>query len=216
LRDGNYGNSVPRAYAERLAYCVEDLPRAAGVGNILLANDQARILHDMFLADADMLPADFASALKAVIANQFALNDFYDLVRRHNEAVNSGNWTQPFPFEEAQRFFSAVEDNTPDFFESEVSEGLRQVEQAASPTSRAPALTSASAAAVQPPPLPPGTPNVEHSHQRQIAAAANALWSVFLKGKDFPVAIEGWTKAAHKLGENIGPILDFLRGLGAP
>jgi hypothetical protein len=216
LRDRNYGNSVPRAYAERLAYYVEDLPRAAGVGNILLANDQGRILHDMFLADADMLPADFASALKAVIANQFALNDFYDLVRRHNEAVNSGNWRQPFPFEAAQSFFGAVEDNTPDLFEREVGEGLRQVEQAVSPASRAPELTSGVAAAVGPPPLPPGTPNAEHSRQRQIATAANALWAVFLKGKDLPVALEGWTQAAHRLGENIGPILDFLRRLGAP
>jgi hypothetical protein len=31
-----------------------------------------------------------------------------------------------------------------------------------------------------------------------------------------PVAIEGWSRAAHKLGENIGLILDFLRGLGTP
>jgi hypothetical protein len=30
------------------------------------------------------------------------------------------------------------------------------------------------------------------------------------------VAIEGWTQAAHKLSENVGPILDFLRGLGPP
>ena len=30
------------------------------------------------------------------------------------------------------------------------------------------------------------------------------------------MAIEGWTQAAHKLSENVGPILDFLRGLGPP
>jgi hypothetical protein len=162
-----------------------------------------------------VLPVGFASRLKSVIANQYALNPFYDLVRRHEEAVNAGNWTQPFPIDAAKRFFGVVEESTPQLFEPEVSKGLRQVERAAPPAVPAPAAPT-SPSTVLPPPLPLGTPNAEHSRQRQIAAAANALWSAFLKGKDLPVAIEGWTHAAHKLGENIGPILDFLRGLGAP
>ena len=74
------------------------------------------ILHAMFLADAAMLPEGFASRLKSVIANQFALNAFYDLVQRHNEAVTAGNWTQPFPLDAAKDFFGAVGDNTPRWF----------------------------------------------------------------------------------------------------
>jgi hypothetical protein len=150
-----------------------------------------------------------------VIDNQFALNGFYDLVQRHNEAVNAGTWTQPFPSEAAKRFFGVVEENTPQLFEREVGNGLRQFDRAApqpAPTTEVPPSSSA----IQPPPLPPGTPDAEHSRQRQIATAANALWAVFLKGKDLPTALEGWTQAAHKLGENIGPILDFLRNIGAP
>jgi hypothetical protein len=165
----------------------------------------------MLLQD-DAVHFPFAADLNRLIAKQTALNDFYDLVRRHEEAVAKGQWTQPFPIEEAKRFFGVVEENTPQLFEPEVGNGLRQVEHAAlppAPTTAAPPLSSAME-------LPAGTPNAEHSRQRQIATAANALWAVFLKGKDLPLALEGWTQAAHRLGENIGPILNFLRSLGPP
>ncbi len=216
LRDGRYGNAVRREYAERLRYYLDDLPKIAGVGNIMLADDEVRVLHAMFAQDAEALPAPFAAALSRVIANQFALNDFYDVLRRHEQAVNAGNWTQPFPFEAARRFFGAVDENTPRLFEPEVGNGLHRVEQSAPLASSVPKPQPASSSAIQPPPLPAGAPDAEHSRQRQMATAANALWRVFLMGKDLPVAIEGWTQAAHKLGENVGPILDFLRGLGAP
>ena len=111
LRDGRY-NARPE-YGEALDYYLEDLPKTAGAGNILLANDQVRILHTMFLAEARELPQGFASRLKSVIANQFALNAFYDLVQRHNEAVRAGNWSQPFPIDAAKDFFGVVEDSTP-------------------------------------------------------------------------------------------------------
>jgi hypothetical protein len=81
LRDGRY--NARTEYGEALEYYVTDLPKTAGAGNILLANNQARILHDMFLADADhAVPRPSRAALKSVIANQFALNAFYDLVQR--------------------------------------------------------------------------------------------------------------------------------------
>jgi hypothetical protein len=187
LRDGRY--NARNEYGEALEYYLDDLPKTAGAGNILLANDQVRILHGMFLADGAVLSEGFASRLKSVITNQFALNGFYDLVQRHNAAVNAGNWTQPFPSEAARRFFGVVEENTPQLFEPEVGNGLRQVERAA-PQPAATTEVPSSPSAIQPPPLPPGTPDAEHSRQRQIATAANALWAVFLKGKDLPTALE--------------------------
>src|SRR5208282_2598648 len=69
LRGGRY-NARPE-YGEALEYYLDDLPKTAGAGNILLANDQIRILHAMFLADAAILSEGFASRLKSVIANQF-------------------------------------------------------------------------------------------------------------------------------------------------
>jgi hypothetical protein len=67
LRDGRY-NARPE-YGEALEFYLDDLPKTAGRGNILLANDQVRILHAMFLADAAVLPEGFASRLKSMIAN---------------------------------------------------------------------------------------------------------------------------------------------------
>ena len=210
LRDGRY--NARREYGEALEYYLEDLPKTAGSGNILLANDQVRILHAMFLADAAMLPEGFASRLKSVIANQFALNAFYDLVQRHNEAVGAGNWSQPFPLDAAKGFFGAVEDNTPRWFEHEVERGLRQVEQAAPPPEPAPTPSSA----IEPPPLPPGTPDAQNSWRRQMATAANVLWETFLQGRDMPVAQDEWRAAADELGAQVRPIIDFLRALDEP
>ena len=211
---GRY-NARPE-YGETLEYYLEDLPKTAGVGNILLANDQARILHAMFVGDASMLPEGFASRLKRVIANQFALNAFYDLVERHEQAVNAANWTQPFPTDAAKHFFRVVDENTPRFFEPEVSEGVRRVERSAPPVVLTPDEQRAPPSGIQPPTLPPGSPDPRHSREHQIATSANALYEVFLKGKDLPVAFDGWLQTAHRLGHAIGPILDFLRGLGAP
>ncbi|HVP99005.1 MAG TPA: hypothetical protein VMS87_07110, partial [Roseiarcus sp.] len=210
LREGRY-NARPE-YAEALEYYLADMPKTAGAGNILLANDQVRILHAMFLADAAMLPEGFASRLKSVIANQFALNAFYDLVRRHNEAVNAGNWTRPFPLNDAKSFFGAVDEQTPRFFEPEVGEGLHRVEESAPPPAP-PEPLPASASAIQPPPLPPGTPDAERSHERQMATAANALWEAFLQGQNLPLDKEAWRDAAEKLGTNVKPLIGFLRAL---
>jgi hypothetical protein len=166
-------------------------------------------------ADVNMLPPGFASGLKNVITNQFALNGFYDLVQRHNEAVNTANWTGPFPIEAARDFFGLVDENTPRFFEREVGEGLRQVEEAAPPPAPA-ASEAAPSAAVEPPPLPPGTPDAGRSHERQMATAANALWEAFLKGQNLPLDQQAWREAAEELGTNVRPILDFLRALDKP
>ena len=54
LNDGRY--NARREYREALEYYLDDLPKTAGAGNILLANDQVRILHAMFLADAVHAP----------------------------------------------------------------------------------------------------------------------------------------------------------------
>jgi hypothetical protein len=212
LRDGRY--NARKEYGEALEYYLDDLPKTAGAGNILLANDQVRILHAMFLAEARDLPDGFASRLKSVIANQFALNAFYDLVQRHNEAVSAGNWAQPFPLDAAKSFFGAVEDSTPRWFEREVEQGLRQVEQAQLPAATTP--EPAPASAIEPPPLPPGTPDARDSWRWQMATAANALWETFLQGRDMPVAQDEWREAAEKLGANVPPLIDFLRALDAP
>jgi predicted component of type VI protein secretion system len=145
------------------------------------------------------------ASLKGFLADHFALCGFYDLVQRHNEAVNAANWREPFPIDAARNFFGVVDENTPRFFEAEVGEGLRQVEESAP--------QAAPSAAIEPPPLPFGTPDAERSHERQMATAANALWEAFLKGENLPLDQQAWREAAEKLGTKVRPILDFLRAL---
>jgi hypothetical protein len=153
--------------------------------------------------------------LKSVIGNQFALNAFYDVVQRHNEAVSAGNWSQPFPLEAAKGFFGAVEDNTPRWFEPHVQQGLRQVEQA-EPSPTAATSEPGSPSTIEPPPLPPGTPDAQDSWKRQMATSANALWETFLQGHDMPVNKNEWRQAADELGPHVRPIIDFLRAQEKP
>jgi hypothetical protein len=150
-----------------------------------------------------------------VIANQFALNAFYDLVQRHNEAVSAGKWSQPFPLEAAKTFFGTVEDNTPRWFEPQVERGLRQVEQAEPPTT-SPEATHTLSSGIEPPPLPPGTPDAQNSWKRQMATSANALWETFLQGRDMPVDKDEWRTAADQLGPHVRPIIEFLRAQERP
>jgi len=67
------------------------------------------------------------------------------------------------------------------------------------------------ASAIEPPPLPPGTPDARDSWRRQMATAANALWETFLQGRDMPVDKDEWRTAADSLGEHVRPIIEFLR-----
>jgi hypothetical protein len=158
-----------------------------------------------------MLPEGLASRLKSVIANQFALNAFYDVVQRHNEAVSAGNWAQPFPLDAAKDFFGAVDDNSPRWFEPQVEQGLRRVEQAEPPPLVPPAQEMANPSIIEPPPLPRGTPDAQDSWKRQMATAANALWETFLQGQHMPVDKDEWRRAADELGPHVRPIIEFLR-----
>jgi hypothetical protein len=212
LKQSRY--NVRPEYAERLDYYLEDLPTQPGTGNILLAYDQIRVLHAMFAQDVDVLPQPFAAALAQVISNQFALNGFYELVQRHEEAVNTAKWTEPFPLQAARDFFAVVDKNTPKLFESEVSQGLHRVEQAAALVALPAEAVSETSTAIKPPSLPAGTSDVQRSRIRQIAASANSVYAEFLKGKDLLPAIHGWSHVAHELGQHVGPVLDFLKSLG--
>src|SRR5208282_4714549 len=96
------------------------------------------------------------------------------------------------------------------WFEPQVEKGLRQVEQAEPPPPGAP-VAPTPPFAIEPPPLPPGTPDAQNSWRRQMATSANALWETFLQGRDMPVAQDEWRVAAEELGEHVRPILEFLR-----
>ena len=64
-------------YLESLERYQADLPLAPGQGNFMLADQEARFLRDLFAAEADFIPAPFASRLKGVLQQHIALRGFY-------------------------------------------------------------------------------------------------------------------------------------------
>jgi hypothetical protein len=211
LQAGRYHN-VRQEYMERLEDYLQNLPKIAAAGNILLAYDEILNLRSDFAADVEILPTPFATDLKRVIENHFALTTFYDIVSRHNEAVASATRSTPYPSEAIEPLNEFVSANTPRLFEPSVSEAQRRLERAGprddEPTREA-STSQGDSIVVQPPPLPPATPDATRAHQRQTAANTNALWEAFVKG---PAAIEGWWQIAHQLGDLVKPFLDYLRG----
>jgi hypothetical protein len=209
LQAGRYHNARPE-YAERLADYLGDLPKTAEGGSILLAYDDILNLRSDFEADFDVLPTPFATDLRRVIENQFALNPFYDIIERHNEAIASATRSRPFPKEAIRPLQNFISENTPRYFESNVSEAQRSLDRAApeGPRQSADDSKAAESSNLVQLPTPPGTPDVKQAHQRQTAANANAIWGVVVKG---PAAIEGWWHLANQLGDLVRPFLDYLR-----
>ena len=209
LLDGRYHNVRPE-YAERLANYLDDLPKTAEDGSVLVAYGDILNLRSDFEADFEVLPTPLATDLRRVIENQFALNSFYDIVERHNEAIASGTRSRPFPKEAIRPLREFISKNTPRYFEPNVSEAERSLDRASpkEPSSTLEDSKSAENSDVVQLTVPQGTPDAKQVYERQTAANANAIWEVVVKG---PAAIDGWWHLAHQLGGLVRPFLDYLR-----
>jgi hypothetical protein len=201
-----------RAYLETLEFYLDDLPTAPGDGNLLLADSQARNLRGIFEDDASVLPRDFAEQLNRVLEFHMALRIYYPGVGRFYEDVKSGRLSQPLPKDAVESFTRTVEEHTPEVFEPEVSSGLQEAELSAPIADRAEQSASTEPAPITPRPDPLGELDPVKAHDFGVASSINALYEAFLKGKDLSQAVKGWDELAHKLGENAGPVIAWLRG----
>ena len=169
LLDGQYHNVRPE-YAERLANYLDDLPTTAEGGSILLAYGDILNLRFGFEADFEVLPTPFATELRRVIENQFALNSFYDIVERHNEAIASGTRSPPFPKEAIRPLREFISREHATLFQSSMSpKHSESLDRAApeEPRRSADDLKAAESSNMVQLPTPPGTPDVKQAHQRQ-------------------------------------------------
>ena len=199
-------------YREALERYVGDLPTMAGSGNLILADAEARILRDLFAAEADILSDPFAARLRTILQQHIALRAFYPEVERLYDAVRSGHLERPLPDDAVAAVGRTIKENTPRYFEPEVSEGLKRVEREPPEVALSPDdIAGHGSAPIQPPPDPLGELEPRKSRSFSTASAINALWKTFLKGKDIPEALEGWRDVAGKLGENVGPVIDWLK-----
>ncbi len=198
-------------YCEALERYAADLPPAPGLGNFVLADQEARFLRDLFAAESDFIPAPFALRLKNILQQHIALRGFYPEVERLYSAIQKGHLEKPLPWDNVESFGRTIRENTPDIFEPEVSRGLQEVERLPPVIELEPEDIRRDPKAILPPPDPLGEVKPENSRWFGIASVVNGVWKVVSKGNDANQALEGWEHVAHKLGEDAGPIIESLR-----
>ncbi len=212
LADLRSGRLNPRSdYCEALERYNADLPTAPGQGNFMLADQEARILRDMFEAEADCLAASFAARLRAFLQQHIALRGFYPEVERFYDAVQKSRIEKPLPWDNVEGFARTILDNTPDKFEPVVSKGLKDVER------EEPVIELVDVPhdpkAIQPPSDPLGPLKPEDSRSYGVASFVNGIMKIVAKGKEAGQIYDGWEHLEHKLWEDAAWIIDWLHNL---
>lgn len=207
LRGGEF--NVRSGYSRTLDEYLEDLPTAPGQGNLLTSDFAARTLHGLLVEDADFLAVELKQRLSRVLEAHASLRNYYPSLGQFYADVKSGRLTQPLPIDAVEGFVRTVEEHTPDVFEENVSHELHKVER--EPEAPAPSPAAAAEATPTLPPDPLAGVDPKKSHDFSIASSVNALYKAFLNGKDVSQSVKGWNEIAHELGENAGPVIDWLK-----
>ncbi|MBM3550602.1 MAG: hypothetical protein FJX45_02315 [Alphaproteobacteria bacterium] len=189
---------------------LEELPAAPGSGNLLLADAEARVLRGLFDEDVNILARALAERLNRILEFHIALRPYYPGVGRFYDDVRSGALSAPLPRDAIAGFVEVVREYTPDIFEPAVSRGIDKVEEDFAPHPAAPA-PQLEPGVLAPRPDPIDAPDPEKAQAYSLTSTINAVYRVFLNGKDMAAAIKGWDEAARKLGEHAGPVIEFLK-----
>ena len=198
-------------YVESLRRYAGDLPDAPGTGNFLLADGEARILRALFESEADFLPQGFAARLKIVLEQHIALRAFYPEVERLYLDVRTGRLEEPLPQDAVEKATRTIAQNTPSFFEPEVTAGLKEVEREPPQISLSEEDRAAHAPGVILPPADPiGTLDLKKTRDVMTAGTFNKLFEFIEKGDKIAKGLAGWETVSHQLRDNIGPIIDWL------
>lgn len=200
-------------YAEALAAYLEWLPSAPGLGNILLADGEARVLNKLFTADEGILPTGFAGRLSVLLEDHIGLRPHYPELERHYQAVRTGRLTAPLSRDAVEGIRQAIHVNTPDVFHESVSPAMDETAKPV-PDIKPPLPEDA-----PPPdparPKPPRDPIAEvdpaKSRNFTFASGANRIWEILKKGKDAQQGAEGWQKTYEQFKPHIGTIIDWLK-----
>jgi|HubBroStandDraft_2_1064218.scaffolds.fasta_scaffold23441_2 hypothetical protein len=205
---------VRREYARELKRYLAKLPSDPGTGNILLADAAARTLRNLFTADADALPAGFASSLKTFLEQHIGLRAYYPEIQTFYADVRDGKLNAPLPLDATNNFARTVKEFTPAVFEPSVSEALDEAsssEDAAVPNFSISVPVHGEKILV-PPPDPLGELEPGKARNLAIAATVSKLWMVFLSGQKINQSITAWIDAGHKLKPFVQLIVDWYKG----
>ncbi|MBK5952150.1 hypothetical protein CH339_14475 [Rhodobium orientis] len=220
LATGRY--NARSEYAEALTHYRQELPDGVGSGNIHLADAQARILRDMFAAEADILNLGLATALKAFLEHHIGFRTFYAEVPAFYENVRTGVLNDPLPLDAVDNIVDIVRENTPTMFADSVAPSIAEVKDGPVAPTIAVELdpddirTSAQGEYPKPPADPLGEINAEMARDKATAGAVKGLWEAFLRGEKVSKNLTGWKKVYDSLAPNITDIFNSLIGNGPP
>ena len=200
-------NVRERSYRQVLSEYIKYLPTTTRTRNLLFADQEARIIRDLFAEDADALPPEFAARLKALLQAHMALRAFYPGLQRFYDDVRFGR-NAPLPIDAVEEITSIVRE-VAEVFDASVGQAL------ADATPPLPAFTEAihseeAPVTIRPPPDMLGTLSTEKAQRYLRAGIINRLYSAFLKGEALNKNSEAWVKMGGRLIPHIRPILEWL------
>ncbi|QWG13813.1 hypothetical protein KMZ29_03595 [Bradyrhizobium sediminis] len=200
-------------YAEVLASYLEWLPTRPGVGNILLADGEARVLNKLFVADEEILSTGFAGRLSVLLEDHIGLRPYYPELERHYVAVRTGRLVTPLARDAVEAIRQMIRANTPNVFHESVSPAM---DETAKPVPDIKPLAPEDAPPPDPNrPRPPRDPVAEvdpaKSRNFAFASAANRIWEILKSGKNIRENVEGWQATYEQFKPHIGTVLQWLR-----
>jgi hypothetical protein len=196
-------------YRQCLSDYVRHLPPSIRRRNLLFADQEARILRDLFAADADILPPAFASRLKAMLQAHMAVRVFYPSLERFYDDVRYGRTGDPLPLDAVEKI-TALVDSTPEVFDSSVGNAISDTAPTLPDSTKTSVESVSNHAEILPPPDPLGTLPTEKAQAYTRAGTINRLWAVFQTAETLNKNSDAWIKMGSQLLPHVRPILNWL------
>jgi hypothetical protein len=162
----------------------------------------------LFAADADSLPPEFASRLKAFLVAHIGLRVFYPGVERFYDDVRFGRISEPLPIDAVEALTTIVAE-APDVFDASVGQALSD----AAPSLPSPSedgLHKHDTPALQLPDDPLGTLSTEKAQAYTRASVINRLWAAFLLGETLNKNADAWIRIGSKLVPYVRTIIEWI------
>ena len=201
---------VREDYLIELRHYLERLPEAVGTGNILLADASARVLRDMFAAEASILPYPFAAKLKALLQQHTSIRPFYPEVDGFYRAVTNGRLDRPLPLDAVNDIKAVLRDQTPSIFDRSVSEAIGEASAPEPEIGTVAEAAPTEGEPILPPPDPVGELDPKSAHAFQVAGVLNRLWKVFTSAEKVRTSTNAWMEAFQSLNDPMKSILEWL------
>lgn len=210
---------VGQDYGSQIEQYLARLPSEENAGNIILADNVARALREMFKADASVLPSSFAARLKIFLQIHYALRSFFPEIKATYQAMSNGKVDTPLPLDAVDEVIEIVKGKTPVLFDESVSNALVAISSEGhefsenSVNNNVEINISTTNNFVVPPDDPLGDVTHEKAADFQNLTSINAFWKVFKSGEAVKSSIEAWTTTYQLLIPHVSQIIGWLQNI---